>query len=149
MHVNRDEEKRSRDTKRSYLLNLRENGQHVTLWSHCFIYYCCVAVSFVDGYCKGTLIERVPDPPHKKRGVTSWLLKALCSAAEPSQHKAVQVASSLSLKDVLEHITLLLLTKHLRVRQPDSVPSAVPTGLVTFSEPALQQKPSKCHRLLI
>lgn len=130
-------------------MNLRKNGQRVTLWSHCFIYYCCVAMSFVDGYCKGTLIERVPDPPHKKRGVTSWLLKALCSAAEPSQHKAVQVASSLSLKDVLEHITLLLLTKHLRVRQPDSVPSAVPTGLVTFSEPALQQKPSKCHRLLI
>lgn len=104
-------------------------------------------MSFVDGYCKGTLIERVPDPPYKKRGVTSWLLKALCSAAEPSQPKAVQVASSLSLKVVLEHITLL--TKHLRVRQPDSVPSVVPTGLVTFSEPALQQKPSKCHRLLI
>lgn len=136
-------------TKKSSLLNLRENGEHMTLWSQCFIYYWCISVSFVDGYCKGTLIERVPDQPHQKRGVTSWLLKALCSAAEPSQHTAVWVASSLSLKDVLEHISLLLLTKHLRVRQPDSVPSVVPTGLVTFSEPALQQKPSKCHRLLI
>lgn len=149
MHVNRNEEKRSHDTKRSYLLNLRKNGQHVMFWSHCFIYYWCIAVSFVDGYCKGRLIERMPGQPHKKRGVTSWPLKALYSAAEPSQHKAVQVASTLSLEDVLEHITLLLLTKHLRVRQPDSVPPVVPTGLVTFSEPALQQKSSKCHRLLI
>lgn len=29
------------------------------------------------------------------------------------------------------------------------MPSAVPTGLVTFSEPTLQQKPSKCHMLLL
>lgn len=46
----------------------------------------------------------------------------------------------MSLKDVLEHITLSLVTKHLRVWQPDSVPSVVPTGLVTFSKPAPQQK---------
>lgn len=92
---------------------------------------CCRV--FVDGYCKGTLIERVPDQTHKKRSVTSWLLKALCSAAEPSQHQAVRVASSLSLKDILEqHMALPLLTKHRGVWQPDSVPSVVPTGLVTF-----------------
>lgn len=53
----------------------------------------------------------------KKRGVTSQLLEVLCSAADSGQHKAAWVAFGVySLKDVLEHVTLPLLTKHLWVR---------------------------------